>query len=215
MRTIFTLVRHGETEWNRSSRWQGHSDIALSDLGREQSRCLSRRLHVEKVIFNAMYSSDLSRAAETAQILGAALGLQPRVVAAFRELDVGTWSGLLNSEVASRYPEEWKRICADEDLPRGGAERLADLAKRACEAFDGLVAEHAGQHVCIVTHNGVIRTILLHVQKLPLCKSNDLGQIYNTSLTRLCFDGRRWEVDCFNDVIHLKDFKPPVDMLSL
>jgi len=97
------LARHGETDWNRERRWQGHSDTPLNDAGREQARALALELADERL--DALYSSDLARSAETAEIVGGALGLAVRLDRRLREVDVGEWSGLTRGEVEERYPE--------------------------------------------------------------------------------------------------------------
>jgi broad specificity phosphatase PhoE len=86
------LVRHGETEWNATRKVQGHSDVSLSEKGREQARLLSKRLASEK--FDCFYSSDLDRAVETARILAAPHNLDVNVTSDLRELNFGTWEGM-------------------------------------------------------------------------------------------------------------------------
>jgi broad specificity phosphatase PhoE len=84
------LVRHGETDWNRDGRWQGGSDTRLNDLGREQARALAERLDGS---IDVLYSSDLARARETAEIVAAKLGLEVHVDPRLRERSFGSWEG--------------------------------------------------------------------------------------------------------------------------
>src|SRR5438034_11161678 len=100
---MLLLARHGETDWNRDRRWQGHADPPLNDSGREQARALARELAADPP--SAVYTSDLSRSHETAAIVAAELGLPVTADARLREVDVGEWSGLLWSEIAERYPD--------------------------------------------------------------------------------------------------------------
>src|SRR5262245_53202123 len=100
--TVFYIIRHGETDWNLSGRWQGHADVPLNALGRAQAQRLAERLRREDTRLDSIYSSDLLRAWETALIIGDALGVAPRPLPALREIDVGAWSGLTRAEVLMR-----------------------------------------------------------------------------------------------------------------
>jgi broad specificity phosphatase PhoE len=100
--TRILLARHGETEWNRLGRWQGHADPPLNDLGRRQAEILAEQLAGDTV--SAVYSSDLRRARETARIVAERIGLPVTEDSALREIDVGSWSGLTRDEVRERFP---------------------------------------------------------------------------------------------------------------
>src|SRR6516165_6393394 len=106
MTTLF-VARHGQTDWNREHRWQGWADPPLNAAGREQAADLGESL--AGLGIEAVVSSDLRRAAETAEIAGARLGLPVEVDARLREVDVGEWSGLTTSEVEARFPAGYKR----------------------------------------------------------------------------------------------------------
>ena len=149
--TELLLVRHGETDWNREGRWQGHADPPLNDAGRAQARALGKTLANERV--DAIYTSDLRRAAETAEILGAALGRPVTSDPDLREIDVGSWSGLTRDEVAERYPD-WDA--------HDGESRDA-LQARVVGAVRRIARRHPGGRVLIVTHGGSIRSLERHV----------------------------------------------------
>src|SRR5262245_16911070 len=104
------LVRHGETVWNQGNRWQGQADVPLSESGRIQARRLAERLLAEGRQVRAIYTSDLSRAVHTAEILGEVLGIPPLPEIGWREMNIGTWSGLTTAEVIARYASEWERL---------------------------------------------------------------------------------------------------------
>src|SRR5919204_5528893 len=106
--TELLLVRHGETDWNVQQRWQGHQDPPLNALGREQARALAEALAGEGI--DAVYTSDLRRARETAEIVAARLGVEVRPLPDLREIDVGTWSGLTMDEIRTRWPEAIERM---------------------------------------------------------------------------------------------------------
>ena len=105
--TTVHLARHGESDWNAAGRWQGHADRPLTDLGRRQAAELAERL--ADVRLDAVYSSDLRRARETAEPVAERQGLEVRALPALREVDVGGWSGLSRPEVARRFPEAFAR----------------------------------------------------------------------------------------------------------
>ena len=103
MPTTLVLVRHGETDWNRENRFQGHADIPLNEAGRAQARDLA--LELEDASFQAVYSSPLLRAYETATILAERLELEVERADDLMEVDVGSWSGLTRVEVEARFPQ--------------------------------------------------------------------------------------------------------------
>src|SRR5581483_2208896 len=99
--TTLLLSRHGETDWNREGRWQGWADPPLNEVGREQARALAETLRT--TAFDAVYSSDLRRAHETARIVAAPHGVAVVTGPGLREIDVGSWSGLTRAEIEARF----------------------------------------------------------------------------------------------------------------
>lgn len=179
------LVRHGETVWNQENRWQGQADVPLSDNGRDQSWRLARRLGEEQRPVRAIYTSDLMRAVDTATILGQTFGLSPMVETGWREMNIGAWSGLRTGEVIARYPAEWERIRAGEDLPRGGGETFAHFQTRLIQAAQTLISKHAGEQVAVVTHGGAVRAFLLHCRGLDMGQFRKIDKIGNTGLSEV------------------------------
>jgi broad specificity phosphatase PhoE len=151
------FVRHGESVWNAEGRWQGQADPPLTERGRRQAERAAERLAGLGIA--VLVASDLGRARETAQILGAHLGLAPRFDPALRELDVGRWSGHPLAEVARRWPEELARFRAgDLALRAGGGESRLALRERALAALVR-VAAAAAAPVAVVSHLGVLRAL--------------------------------------------------------
>jgi phosphoserine phosphatase len=154
--TTILLARHGESDWNASRRWQGHADRPLTEKGREQARALAERLsHVE---LDAVYSSDLRRAADTgaevAQAQGLGLVEQPKL----REVDVGSWSGLTRAEAEERFPEGFARW--REGFPGwDDGETYEEMTERVLGAVLGIARRHEGGRVLVVSHGGPIRAI--------------------------------------------------------
>ena len=136
------LVRHGETDWNAEGRLQGHTDRPLNEHGRRQAAALAERLAEERV--DAIVTSDLARARETAEIVGARLGLPVAVDPDLREKDWGTWEGLTSDE----------RLTVELEGESTEAHR-----ERVMRAIGRIVAAHAGGRVVVVTHGGSLRRI--------------------------------------------------------
>ena len=152
--TTLLLVRHGETDWNRENRFQGHADPPLNDLGRRQARELAEALAADPPA--AVYTSPLRRARETAAIVADRLGLPLAEVEALREIDVGEWMGLTRAEVEQRYPEDFRRwIGFGQGWQRG--ETYEQLAERVVPALLALAERHRGDRVLAVTHGGPLR----------------------------------------------------------
>ncbi len=140
--TTILLARHGETEWNRQLRFQGHADEPLNETGREQARQLAARLCDEPIA--AVYSSDLRRASETAQIVAESLGLAVVVDPRLREIDVGSWQGRLREELSS--------------LPWDG-ESYDEHRARVVAALLDLAQAHPSDCVLVVAHGGSLRRV--------------------------------------------------------
>jgi broad specificity phosphatase PhoE len=154
--TTILLARHGESDWNRAGRWQGHADRPLTDRGREQARALAERLADTEL--DAVYSSDLARARETAEIVAAPRGLRVHELAGLREVDVGAWSGLTRAEAEERFPEHYRRWVAGEEGWDDG-ETYAELSDRVVAAVRTIAAERPDDRILVVAHGGSIRAI--------------------------------------------------------
>jgi broad specificity phosphatase PhoE len=157
--TIILLARHGQSDWNATRRWQGHADRPLTEKGREQARALAERLrHVE---LDAVYSSDLRRAADTA----AAVSNEVIELPALREVDVGSWSGLTRAEAEERFPDgvaRWREGFPGWD----DGESYEEMTRRVLGAVLEIARRHEGGRVLVVSHGGPIRA--LHATALGL-----------------------------------------------
>jgi broad specificity phosphatase PhoE len=165
------FARHGETDWNREGRWQGHADVPLNALGRKQARELATRL--ADASLTVVYSSDLRRALETAEIVARALRLEVVAEPGLREIDVGSWSGLTHDEIAARFPG-W----ATHD-----GEPVEAFRVRVLGTVNRIATTHERERVLLVCHGGCVRTVQRHVhgEALPV--------IDNCGLFGLSFDG--------------------------
>jgi broad specificity phosphatase PhoE len=157
------LARHGETDWNAARRWQGHADRPLTERGREQARELAAELeHV-----SAVYSSDLARARETAEIAAAELGLPVTTRTDLREVDVGPFEGLTRDEVDERFPDA-ARLADERGWGWDGGETPGQMADRVFAALREIAASHPGERVLVVLHGGNIRAVLAAADGLDL-----------------------------------------------
>ena len=159
--TTLLLARHGETDWNRDGRWQGHTDTPLNERGRHQARELAARLAGERI--TAVYSSDLQRARETAETVAAAFGLPVRADPRLRELSFGAWEGLTTPQIERRFPEEAARWRADDGSPAfAGGETYTQMGERVVAALAEIAAAHQGEQILVILHGGPIRGLLAH-----------------------------------------------------
>lgn len=181
------LVRHGETEWNNSGRYQGHSDVALSSQGRRQAELLRERLR--HISFDAVYSSDLLRARETAAIIAAVHGLNVKTDEAFREINFGAWEGLTYREIVAAFPHEWESWRWDPaNVVIPGGESFRQVKERVWRAFRMMVEREKGHNLLLVAHGGSLRALICAVLGMDL-----------TAVWRFRLDNTGVSiVDCYN-----------------
>ncbi len=202
--TTLLLLRHGETEWNLSGRWQGQAaDTPLTALGREQARIVAGRLRSYPI--RAIYSSDLLRAFETAQIAGQTLELTPIPDPALRESDIGAWTGLTWDEITARYPNEVAAMYAGQEVRRGGGESYGELQARLAAAAEGIAARHAGQTVLLVSHGAALRSLVAHVLDASLAQMHRIAIGGNTALSVVQMRHGHLRLISYNDTAHLDD----------
>jgi len=202
MFTTFTVIRHGETSANRSGVIQGQTDVPLNAAGEAQARRLAMRWKDRR--FDAVYSSDLSRAVRTAGIV--APGSTPVTTSDLREMDLGAWCGLTTTEVAERFPDEWKAFrTGSVECRASGGESRRDVLARTERFFTEALARHPGGDVLVVTHGGVLRVFFLMIMggekvELPLLPATG-----NTGISVAKFDNdtRLWRLVTWNDTAHL------------
>lgn len=187
-------MRHGETDWNRQHRFQGHADPPLNEAGRAQARELARTLAPEP--FERVYSSPLRRALETAQILAAGRAIAVEPDQSLLEVDVGSWSGLTVAEVEARFPEGHRRWLATRSGWEDG-ETHEELGRRVLSGLAGLAERHPAGHLLAVTHGGPIRCVTSALRGLPFeAARDDVAYVLNCGVLRIAVrDGRIAAVD--------------------
>lgn len=196
------LVRHGVTEWNEAGRCQGQRDVPLSCAGIRQAERLAVRLARERL--SAVYTSDLSRAFETAtQIAGGArVAVVP--LRELREIDMGDWEGMTFDDIRRRAPTAAARWLEDtENNPIPGGESYARLRDRVVPKVIELVRAHPDASICVVSHAGPLKLLLCHALGLgPEARTRiDLA---NASLSAILYSpGAAPRVLFANDTCHL------------
>lgn len=177
--TRFILVRHGETDWNRQRRFQGFTDVALNSKGKAQAQALSMRFaslgeQIGKAsVFDVCYTSDLSRAHETALALSNSQS-HLYIKKELRERHYGDMSGLTGDEMSQHFPEAFKGVAQrvpDQAIP--GGESLQTFYNRIIDSFLKIKDNHPEQTVLIVAHGGVLDCIYRHARQIPLEPKRD------------------------------------------
>jgi broad specificity phosphatase PhoE len=187
--TTILLARHGESDWNRSKQWQGFADRPLTDRGRRQAAELAERL--EGTELDAVYSSDLQRARDTAEVVALAKGLKVQTTTEFREVDVGSWSGLTRSEAEARFPEQYERwLQGGEGWDDG--ETYEQLGERVVRAIQRIAKDHEGERVLVVAHGGTIRAIHAAALGIDVHTYRRIQRVEpNATLSAVCLEGGR------------------------
>ena len=191
--TTVHLARHGESDWNAAGRWQGHADRPLTELGRRQAVELAERLASARL--DAVYSSDLRRARETAEPVAERHGLEVMTLASLREVDVGGWSGLSRPQVEQRFPEAFARWRSGGQGWEDG-ETYEDMTVRVVDAVVELAAAHPGGEILVVAHGGPIRALHAVALGLDISEHRRLKPVAaNARLSRLTVDDGRLAVE--------------------
>lgn len=191
--TEIGLIRHGVTDWNELKKIQGKSDIPLNEEGRRQARLLAERLRSER--WEAVVTSDLVRAKETAEIVARTLGI-PIVSedARLRERSFGAAEGTTETERLARWGEGWR------ENPEIGIESEEALLARALPCLDDLASAHAGRRILAVTHGGWIVHVLT-----ALFPGLEFGWIGNTSVSVIRKTADGWTPVDINRMDHLDE----------
>lgn len=198
------LVRHGETPWNVTLQYQGQANVPLNERGREQALRAAARLTRYGV--TRLYSSDLARAWQTAEVIGTTIGLTPVAIPELREIDVGQWEGLTPEELYRRFPDHMAEYRRDPARTvRLGGESYAQLQARALIALQQIQDQHQpGDIVAAVSHGGTIRALLCHVIGLDLDRFGRMW-IDNGSLSELRLGRNGWRLMRLNDNAHVEE----------
>jgi alpha-ribazole phosphatase len=186
--THFCLVRHGQTDWNLEGRYQGQSDVPLNEKGHAQAKSLADQLCEHR--FAAIFSSDLSRARQTAESIADVLGLPVRLDPRLREIRLGEWEGILVTDIKKHYEQLWEQRLVDpaNSRPPGG-ETVGEVATRVYATLDDVSRLFPAENVLIVSHGLSIATAICRAQNIPV------GQAYTVVPENVYPIWIEWEPD--------------------
>lgn len=207
--TRICVIRHGETDWNAEKRIQGHTDIVLNDTGRAQA--LAMAFNAAHHRFDAIYSSDLARAMQTAEMLAQREDHIVKPLPQLRERHYGIFQGLTAAEAAERHPAAHAHyIARDPDYDFETGESLRAFAGRVAQGIDWLVRHHTGKTLAAVSHSGVLDIIYRRATGRPLDAPRDF-RIPNCGLNWFHFDSQGWHLETWGDRHHLHEvlMEPP------
>lgn len=204
-RTTLLVVRHGETVWNKEERFQGHEDSPLTATGRAQARAVGERL--EKIPFDAMISSDLGRAKETAGIIAEITGRPFGTDSRLRERNFGVLEGLTLSEIRAQHPGILEALYADApDYAPPGGESLRTHYHRNIAFLEAFMTRQEGTTTVLVVHGGVLDSLFRFVTRIPLeqprpfiTANAGLSQIVHGSF----YGTTRWVIETWGEASHL------------
>jgi alpha-ribazole phosphatase/probable phosphoglycerate mutase len=201
-KTTLYLIRHGHTIGGDEYRYKGHTDIELSEKGKEQITVLARQMYNNKIRLSALYCSDLKRALQSAEILSKVLCVEITEVPALRERNFGKWEGMSFDEISTVYPDEFNRWKEDPlrfHPPEG--ESTIEVKERALNVIEDILKKHSGESIGIMAHGGINRVILCHFLGVPLYNLFRIEQDYGClNIIDIYPDG--------NPVIRLMNYVP-------
>jgi probable phosphoglycerate mutase len=213
--TDFLLIRHGETDWNRELRFQGHIDVPLNDIGLQQAQRLQQRVtqrlsqwQQEQRVPTRVVTSDLLRAQQTAQPVAQALGVQLQVSSGLREQCYGCFEGLKAVEIKQKFPDEWQQwLRFDPAYAVPDAECLQDFYHRVVTTLHELAHTYQGEHMVVVTHGGVLDMIWRHAKAQSL-HGPRACDIPNAGLNQVRWQAGALHIQHWADTEHLVGMPP-------
>jgi len=199
---LIFAVRHGETEWTLIGKQQGHMDSPLTERGIQQANALAEGLVGRGL--EVIYSSDLGRASETAEIIGAKLRLSVQTDRRLRERHFGSLQGLTKEEFRHRYPDEWTRFdSGDPDYSFPGGESARQRYDRTVDCVEELARGHMGQKILIVAHGGVLNGFFYRAIGIPLSEPRRFS-LFNAAINSFSVHENSWRVDSWGETSHLQ-----------
>lgn len=203
--TRLYLIRHGETEWNASSKVQGTTDVHLNEKGIIQAELVAKRLAKDNI--TALYTSSLIRAKTTAEKIAQELKLVPKELHEYREICLGPWQGLTINEINEKYAEHF-RIYREKpsEFNMPGAETFLQVTERFCNAVNSTIIENKDKNIAIVSHGTAIKAAIINILGINIDYYNKF-RIDNASISILHFNEKFRDgvvVHCLNDTCHLQ-----------
>ncbi|MBN2064666.1 MAG: histidine phosphatase family protein, partial [Sedimentisphaerales bacterium] len=205
--TKIYIVRHGETNWNIEGRMQGWLDIPLNEAGLKQTQAVALALVGRGI--DRIYSSDLSRAADTAKEIGRVLDLPVDLEPGFRERHCGIGQGLTLAELAEKFPQvahQFLQGGPDYAIPEG--ESIRQRHDRCKAALETVSARHPGQTILIVAHGGTLSSIFNFVLALAPDTPRH-HSLFNGSINRVSVKNGHWQLDTWGEILHQSHLPEP------
>ena len=203
--TRFCLVRHGETDWNAAHRLQGHTDIGLNARGLAQAEQMARALKSIDLQFDVLYTSDLQRAAKTAEAIERLFNTSAISNIALRERHLGALQGMTTDEAPMREPALWQSHLSrniHENLRNG--ESIQQFSDRIENALEEIRDRHLGKTILLVSHGGAL-DMMYRIASNQALDSEKAVTVPNASLNWISHDGLEWKVNSWADTSHLED----------
>ncbi|HAY61810.1 MAG: alpha-ribazole phosphatase [Acidaminococcaceae bacterium] len=195
------LIRHGETEYNTTYRFQGQSDIPLNKNGKRQAGRLAA--FFRGIPLDAIYCSSLGRARETAETIAKAKGLTPVALDAFQELRFGKWEGMTGQDIQKQYAKEWKDFFANPaNTIVPGGESMNDVQQRAYPALRKILEKYPQGDVALVAHGGILRVLICTMLGVDLNRTWHL-HVGNASTTCFYYWGNSYTLEYANMTYYL------------
>ena len=196
--TKLCLIRHGETTWNAERRLQGHTDIPLNAKGILQARQMAQALKNSKLLFDVLYTSDLKRAADTANAIVELFGLEARVDNALRERHFGALQGLSIQEAPLLQPAR------DLEHELEGGESIQQFAFRVQTVLDKMQEQHSGKTILLVSHGGTL-DMMYRIASRQALSAERVASVPNASLNWITHQqGEGWSIEKWADTRHLE-----------
>jgi len=170
------LIRHGQTSWNVEGRYQGDKDIDLNGVGIKQAKLAAK--YLSRINFSNIYCSSLKRTIDTANIINKGRNLQIIVRENLKEMNFGKWEGLKFHQINEEFNEDYQKWLKDPyNTPPTGGESFKKLKDRSIAEIDSIVSENKdGSGIAVVTHGGVILSLLIHWLQIPLSRWKSIIQ---------------------------------------
>lgn len=211
MKTLITVVRHGETEWNVAMRLQGNQDSPLTANGRLQIEKVATSLKSRS--FDLLLSSDLGRAIETAKVINIYHQLEITRMKEFRERSFGVMEGLNLQQIKERYPDVhggYTTRSVEFQVPEG--ESLVQFSKRVIDGLKVLVKQYEGKRILLIAHGGVLDCLFRMILALPLGTSRSFS-VYNAAINTVSFENNHWKLEEWGNIDHFSGVLNPRDEL--
>ncbi len=209
MKTTVFLLRHGETQFNAEKRVQGQLQNPLNAKGKKQAKKLHRLF--EMIPVDAVYSSPLKRAIQTATIVFPGQAIQTEV--GFREREYGILEGMKWESAKKNYPKEIKQYEKNRDLHIKGAESTEQVQARAKKSIKKIIKQYSGKKIAVVGHgflNKALLAALLGWSKEKMAKTHQ----FNASINELVLENKKWKLVKTNSTEHLESTKLPVQAIE-